>query len=211
VNRLAVAAIIVAFASSARADAPAPTDTPSCGGKLPACDDTADIESREANLETTDTRYGFTFAFSPGVGFMFGGDIGVGRGGAISLRLGHVATRNTVITFELSGTSAYHRASMMGSTLSDTNYALLVGAQRFKTNWLWWRAAGGLTTLVKNADRDGTGGEAPIPGAGALVGAGANFARWGYLVFGIEGFALASISSDGFKTQLGFNLQFALN
>jgi hypothetical protein len=204
VKAVAAAAVVVAFASVAHADSPNGEPKPE------EPDDIADVEGREANLESMERRYGFTFAVSPGIGVMIGGDIGVGRGGALSLRLGHVATRKTVITFELSGTSAYHKAAMEGETLSDTNYALLVGAQRYKTGWLWGRAAGGLTTLVKNASRSGTGGESPIAGAGALVGGGFDIARWGYLVLGFETFALASLSSDGFKMQLAFNLGLSL-
>jgi hypothetical protein len=226
VNRLAIAAAVVAFASIAHADSPSPPATESAAAKptpvlaaaakpvdsalakQPEPDAIADVESREANLESTDRRYGYTFAFAPGAGIMFGG--GVGRGPAVSIRLGHVATRKTIITFELTGSSSYHKASMDGETLSDTNYALLIGAQRYKTGVLWGRAAAGLTTLVKNASPSGTDGESPIGGFGTLVGGGVDLARWGYLVLGIETFALASVSSDGFKMQLGFNLGLSL-
>ena len=41
-------------------------------------------------------------------------------------------------------------------------------------------------------------------GFGGLVGGGLDLARWGYLVLGLETFAMASITGDGFKFQLGF-------
>ncbi len=41
-------------------------------------------------------------------------------------------------------------------------------------------------------------------GFGGLVGGGLDVARFGYLVLGLEAFGMSSITSDGFKLQLGF-------
>ena len=49
------------------------------------------------------------FAGALGFGVLIGGDIGVGRGPAIALRFGHVATQKSVITFELVGSSGLHK------------------------------------------------------------------------------------------------------
>jgi hypothetical protein len=95
---------------------------------------------------------------------------------------------------------------MESSTLTDSNFALLAGAQRYTTGSLWLRAAGGLTILVQNANTNGTGGDEPIGGIGGLVGGGVDIARWGYLVFGAELFGMGSVSSDGLKLQLAFSL-----
>jgi hypothetical protein len=208
VNRFAVATFVVTIAKVADADSPPPA-------KQAKPDEIADIEGREANLESKASRKGLTFALSPGLGIMIGGDTGVGRGPAISLRLGHVATRKTIITFELTSTSALHKPAMSSETLSDNNFALFAGAQRYTSASFWLRTAGGLAILVKNANANGTGGDKPILGAGGLVGGGLDLARFdfgrlGFFVLGFEGFGMASVSRDGFKAQLGFNLGFSL-
>lgn len=194
-KRAAIATLVVSIAATAHAD-PA---------KQPPPDEIADIESREANLEPDEPRSGLTLAGALGGSIMLGGDIGVGRGPAVSLRLGHVATRNTVITFELTGTSSLHKASMDGPTLTDSNFGLFAGAQRYTSPSLWLRAAGGITVLVTDAMTDGTGGDKPRGGIGGLVGGGFDIARWGYLVLGFETFGMASLSSDGLKVQLAFS------
>lgn len=218
-SRLATAALVVSFANLAHADAPA-TAQPPAGPSATAAeraakpspfDEIADVESREANLESKEPRKGVTVAGALGFGIMIGGDIGVGRGPAVSLRLGHVATRKTVITFEIAGTSALHKRTGVGpgamesTTLTDSNFALLAGAQRYTTGSLWLRAAGGPTILVQNASTNGAG-DKPIGGLGGLIGGGVDIARWGYLVFGAELFGMGSVSSDGLKLQLAFSL-----
>ncbi len=212
-NRFAIAAVVVAFASSARADtrvAAAASDPKPEAKPDPEPDEIADVESREANLETKAPRKGLTFAAAFGGGIVVGGDVGVGRGPTVSLRLGHVATRKTVITFELNRGDALHKASVDGSTLYDLNVALLAGAQRYTSRSLWVRAAGGPVFLTKNAtSAAGTGGESPRAGVAGLIGAGFDIARWGYLVFGAELTGMASVTGDGLKAQGGFALGFS--
>lgn len=172
----------------------------------PPPDEIADIESREANLEPTEPRKGLTFAGAVGGGIFLGGDIGVGRGPALSLRIGHVATRKTVITFELTGSSGLHKESLDGDVVADNNFGLLAGAQRYTSGSLWVRGAGGFTVFVEDVMTNGSGGKTPRGGIGGLAGAGFDIARWGYLVLGFETFGLASVSRDGFKLQLAFSL-----
>jgi hypothetical protein len=170
VNRFAIATAVVAFATVARADTPKPAVEVAAKP-----DPIADVEGREANLEPQEPRKGLTFAGSVGGSITIGD--GVGRGPALSLRLGHVATRKTIITFELSGTSALHQTTTQ--TKSDSNFGLFVGAQRYTSGSFWLRTAGGPTVLVKNLETDGTGGDPPIGGLGGLVGGGLDLARWG--------------------------------
>ncbi|HEX5062658.1 MAG TPA: hypothetical protein VFV99_24970 [Kofleriaceae bacterium] len=207
-KRVAIASLLVAIAHVAHADTPQkPGDPPKpaeTAAKQPAPDEIADIESREANLESNEPRKGFTFAGAVGGSISLGD--GVGRGPALSLRLGHVATRKTVITFELGGSSSLHKRATTDETLTDSNFGLMTGAQRYTSGSFWVRAAGGVTFLVKNAMTNGTGGDDAIIGAGGLVGAGLDLARWGYLVLGLEGFGMASASSDGMRAQLAFQL-----
>ncbi len=194
-TRAAIATLVVSIAATAHAD-PAKQAPP---------DEIADIESREANLEPNEPRSGITLTGALGLGIMLGGDVGVGRGPAVSLRLGHVATRKTVITFELTGSSALHKRALMDDTVTDNNFALFAGAQRYTSPSLWLRAAGGITLLATNVNTDGSGGDKPRGGVGGLVGGGFDIARWGYLVLGFETFGMASVSSDGLKVQLAFS------
>jgi len=206
VTRAAIGALVVTIAELAHADpkplAPAGTATPS----EPPPDEIADVESREANLESNEPRAGITVAGALGGGILLGGDIGVGRGPSISLRLGHVATRKTIITFELTGSSGLHKESITGETLTDSNLALLAGAQRYASSSFWVRGAGGLSIFVEDAMPSGGGGKQPIAGIAGLVGAGVDVARWGYLVLGLESFTMASVSRDGLKLQLALGL-----
>jgi hypothetical protein len=209
VTRVAIAAVVVAFASAAHAEttaSSAPAPKPAAASPKPASpDEIADIESREANLEPKEPRKDFTLAAAAGGDIMLGGDIGVGRGPWLSLRLGHVATRKTVITFELNATSGLHKAAMTSETLTDSIVGLFAGAQRYTSGSFWVRAAGGPAILVTNIETGGSG-DKPIAGLGGLVGGGLDLARWGYLVVGLEGFGTASVSRDGLKAQLAFGL-----
>lgn len=166
----------------------------------PKPDPVADIESREANLESNEPREGITFALAIGGGVQGGG--GVGTGGAVSLRLGHVATRTTVLTFEITGTGKRHKPPGVNDPIvTDTNVGLFVGAQRYASRSLWVRIAGGADVYNKDI---GISSQSNHGGIGGLVGAGLDFVRWGYLVLGAEGFAMAGITGDGPKVNTGF-------
>lgn len=197
---LAAVAVLATLAGAASADVakkrkpipPAPPPGPP--------DEITDDEIREANLESNAPRDGFVFAGALGFGILMGGDIGVGRGPALSLRAGHVATRRSVITFEIVGTGGLHKN--MTQTFTDSNIGLFAGVQRYTSKSLWVRLAGGLDVFTANSG----GGMAGTPhgGIGALAGGGLNLARWGYLVLGFETFVMTSVTGDGFKAQLGF-------
>jgi hypothetical protein len=174
-----------------------------CGTATAEPDVIADEESREANLESKAPREGVTVSLSLGAGLLVGGDIGVGRGGAVSARIGHVATRRTVITFELTGTGALHRRGEMGEVVTDTNAGLYAGALRYAGRSTWVRAAGGLTVFNANVGSDDQFARA---GIGGLVGGGLDFVRWGYVVLGAEVFGMGSFTRDGFKVNTGLCL-----
>ncbi len=168
-----------------------------------APDSIADEESAEANLESKAPRSGLVVSFSLGAGLLLGGDIGVGRGGAASLRIGHVATRSTVITFEVSGSGALHKRAITDSVVTDTNAGLFAGALRYTSRSTWVRAAGGLDVFTANV---GTADQRARAGIGGLVGGGLDLVRWGTLVLGLEVFGMSSITGDGFKVNTGFCL-----
>lgn len=195
-----------AVAALAHADATKPTSPPADDAPDPAVQDAS-----EANLESTENRRGLTFAGSLGGGLILGFGIkdSVGRGPAISLRLGHVATRRTVITFEIGVTAALHKPPGMDSSLqTNTNTNLLAGALYYVNPSLWVRFGGGLgvyrgsqVTLASGAI-----GNVVLAGPAVLGGIGVDVARFKSAVLGLEVGTSAMINSDGVLAAGGLNL-----
>jgi hypothetical protein len=173
-------------------------------------------EAGEANLESTQNRRGLTFSASIGGGMLVGFGIkdSVGRGGEVSLRLGHVATRRTVITFELGFTAALHKPpGMMSSTETNSNTNLLAGGLYYVNPSLWVRFAGGLgvyqgrqVTLASGAIGDVT-----LVGPAMLGGVGVDLARFKSAVLGLEIGTSAMINSDGVLVASGANIGLAFD
>jgi hypothetical protein len=163
-------------------------------------DENAEVEAREANLESKEPRAGFVASFSAGAGLVVGGDIGVGRGGAASARIGHVATRTTVITFEIALAGALHKLATNSAAVTDTNAGLFAGALRYASRTTWVRMAGGLNVYNANIGSDQAFTRV---GLGGLVGVGVDLVRWGYLVLGLEAFGLVGVTRDGAKLSSG--------
>jgi hypothetical protein len=200
------AALLVACATSvAYGDAPPPSAdaTPD-----PAVEDAAD-----ANLESNDSRSGLTFAVQLGGGLTvgFGINDSVGRGGSISLRLGHVATRRTVITFELTATAALHKAATMSSTKANTDVNLLAGAQYYVNRSLWLRAAGGVGIYTRRDVKGASGNEdITLVGPAALGGIGIEILRFRWAAIGFEFGTSTMVCRDGvlIATGAGLDLTF---
>ena len=200
--------LLVACATTvARADAPKPPSTD-------ATPDPAVEDAAEANLETTESRSGLTFAIQIGGGLTAGFGItdSVGRGGSISLRLGHVATRRTVITFELTGTAALHKAATMSSTKANTDANLLAGAQYYVNRSLWLRAAGGVGVYTRRDVRGATGNQdVTLVGPAALGGIGVELLRFKWAVLGFEIGTSAMVSRDGLLIASGAGLDLSFD
>jgi hypothetical protein len=200
--RRAVVAIGLAAAVTARADAPPRIAAPSAPSGPP---DPAAIEAGDANLESTAERSGLTFAAAIGGGFLIGFGIkdSVGRGGAVSLRLGHVATPRTVLTFEADVAAALHRpastATMSRGLETNTDTSLLAGAQYYVNPSLWLRCAGGAgvyqgrQVAVSSVEL----GNVTRIGPAMVFGAGVDLARFKWAVLGIEIGTSAMINGDG--------------
>ena len=207
IARAAGLAALVAAAATAHADPPA----------APA--DLAAVEAGDANLESTAHRHGVTFAFSLGGGVLLGFGIkdSVGRGGAGSFRLGHVATPRTVISLEVAVTAALHRpastTTMPGALETNTNAELLLGAQYYVNPSLWVRGAGGLgvyqgrRVVVSTVDL----GDVTLIGGAVLFGAGVDLARFKWAVLGVEFSTSAMINSDGVLVSAGAGLGFTFD
>ncbi|MDB4953640.1 MAG: hypothetical protein JWO36_1209 [Myxococcales bacterium] len=178
------AVLVVVLIGAAHADPP------------PKPDPLAEDQAREANLESIAPREGVTFSGAIG-GSLFLGSGAVGKGGAISLRLGHVATPNVVLTFELAGGAFLHSVGG-GKTLQDGDGNLLAGAQYYANPSLWIRGAGGFGIYTKNEEVTPNMSKATTRwGPAAAFGAGIDLVRKRFWVLGIEVFTVAKVHRDG--------------
>ena len=160
-------------------------------------DPAAEQAASEANLESTSPRHGTTFSAAAGGSFAlgFGIDDSVGRGGALSLRLGHVMTPDSILLLELEGASQFHKTSM-NSVVHNDDVHVLVGAQYYTNASLWVRAGVGYGTYtLVQAERT-----TKLGGAGAVLGLGLDILRRHYFVLGLEAFTTGTINKDGVIT-----------
>jgi hypothetical protein len=181
--RLAVIGGLVAGAASGVAHAE--SGPPGADAPDPAVEYAAD-----ANLESTANRQGLTIAGSLGGGLLVG--LGIegptGRGGSLDIRIGHVATPRTVITFEIGATLTLHgKEGMPVYSTTDTN--VLAGAQYYVSDSLWLRLAGGLgiyqASHVQAADNNVFIDVRQV-GPAVLGAIGLDLARFKWAVFGVE-------------------------
>jgi hypothetical protein len=180
-----------------RADAPGPATSAAAEPQDPAVD-----EAGDANLEPNADRNGVTFAVVLGAGLMVGIGIqgSVGRGGALGLRLGRVATRHTVMTFEVSGGAVLHEPHVMKPSVeTNSNTDVLVGAQYYLNPSLWVRGAGGVGIYHGNQVELSAGGlgDVRLIGPTMLGGLGVDIVRFRSIVLGIETGTSALISRSG--------------
>ncbi|HMG19988.1 MAG TPA: hypothetical protein VK607_01680 [Kofleriaceae bacterium] len=181
---------------------------PRAGAHGTGAPDPAVEQAGDANLESTANRQGLTFAASIGGGVVvgFGIEGSVGRAGAVNLRLGHVATPHTVITFELDASAVLHKPATHESTETNSNVNLLAGAQYYVNPSLWLRVAGGLGVYAANqvpGERDPMQPNTPVlvdrrwMGPAVLGGIGLELARFKWAVICLEAGTSAMINGDG--------------
>jgi len=163
-----------------------------------ADDDDADVS--EANLITKAPRSGTTVsaAFGPSFGVGFGIDGSVGTGGALSVRLGHVMTENSLLQLEIVGASQLHQLGMSGPTLHNDDLHALVGAQYYLQPSLWIRGAAGYGSY--HEDFGGDKGDRTLRGVAGLFGFGLDLFRIKHIVIGFEYFTAGTITKDGLMT-----------
>lgn len=148
------------------------------------------LEAADANLATEAHRRGVTFAASLGGGLLigFGLQDSVGSGGAVSFRLGRVATPRTVLNLELQVTAALHRIATAGDVASNSETNLVVGPQYYVNPSFWVRAAAGLG--VYKADQvplsSGQLGTQTIVAPALVFGLGVDLIRIKSSVLGLE-------------------------
>jgi hypothetical protein len=165
-------AIIATLASVAHAD-----DPPS----------RAEEQASEANLQSIAPRAGVTFSASAGGGLILGD--GVGRGPAVSFRLGHVATLRDVLLLDISISTLLHEP-MPSDLRTNILSSITAGGLHYTSGSLWVRGGAGL--LLYTVDDVGKS-KSPHLGGGGTVGIGVDLARWRYLVLGLEAFGTGGI------------------
>ena len=159
-------------------------------GSDAAPDPRAVLAGQDANLESNAPRTGVVLAAAIGGGLVLG-EGGVGRGPSASFRVGHVATRDTVITFELTGGSRLHRDAVSGNTplYHDDDYNLMAGALTYVLPSLWLRGAAGLSAL---ADETAMGTAHHVGGAG-LFGIGIDLVKLRSFAIDLESWGMVSL------------------
>lgn len=187
-SRLAVAAAGVVLGGAAHAE-PGSSVEP----KATSPDPLAEAQASEANLQSIAPREGTTVSTAVGAS-LFVGSGSVGKGGSISLRLGHVATPSVVLTIELAGGAFLHKTSEQGKTLQDGDGNVLVGAQYYTTPTVWIRGGAGVGVYTHN--EEGMPANTMI-GPAAVVGVGIDLVRKHYWVLGLEAFTIGKVRRDG--------------
>ncbi|HTR50852.1 MAG TPA: (2Fe-2S) ferredoxin domain-containing protein [Kofleriaceae bacterium] len=189
VSGAALLGVLVLGGGVARADDGKPASDPPPTKPDPL----AQAKAEDANLESDAPRQGVTISFAVGGGLV------VGNGTsetipAASLRLGHVATPNTVITLEIAGGTFQHKESTTSDILYDTSGSALAGALYYVTPSLWIRGAGGVNVHTQD---NGTAGTSKMVGPAGAFGAGVDLIRRRFWVFGAEMFAITAINRNG--------------
>jgi len=197
----AIALVAIAAMRIAHADpAPAKEPTPD-----PAAERAAD-----ANLESVEHRRGIVFGGALGASVTIGG--GTGTGGDLALKIGHVATPKTVITFMFGGSAQFHKNLMKDLVANATTYAL-AGAQYWVGPSLWVSlgVGGGIYHCNSCLNSAGQTVNTKRTGVAGGVGAGIDLARWRGVVLGLEIYSVSVLDRDGLVMTSGMSLGLAFD
>lgn len=181
--------------------------------------DPAATRAGEANLETLEKRQGFTFGVMVGPSLTFGAD--VGTGGALTLRMGQVATPSTVVSFELNGAAVFHRVEdpadpdAPGRLVANSNTTLLAGVQHWVNPSLFLRAGAGVGNYRCNEcgapDASGMRRTDKYAGVAGGFGAGIDVVRWGSLVLAFEVHSVTLFTLDGMLSNNSLGLALSVD
>ncbi len=196
----AIALAAVAITSSARVAHADPDPEP----------DPAAARAGDANLESTEHRRGVVFGGALGGSVTIGG--GTGTGGDLILKVGHVATPKTVITFLLGGSAQFHKNLMKELVANNLTYALW-GAQYWVGPSLWVSLGVGGGTYHCNSCFNDAGQPVNTKRAGATsgLGAGIDLMRFRGVVLGLEIHGITLLSRDGLVMTSGMSLGLAFD
>jgi hypothetical protein len=197
-------ALQLAGAGIAHAD-PAPIADP----PKPDAPDPAARRAGDANLEPTGQRHGLTLSAAIGAALTVGVGLSdsVGRGGAVSLRVGQTMTENSVLTVELQSTTVLREVGTDHVTNQDTNF--MVGAQYFIGSSLFLRFAGGIGDYIRNkvdSGMVGVLGTRKVAGPVGIGSGGLDYIHSRHVSLDFELFVLGMPNRDGFLLVPGFGL-----
>jgi hypothetical protein len=184
-------------------------------------DDPAAIEAADANLESVEARRGMVFTLGIGGGFTFGlgMDDSTGTGGSGLLRVGRVASRQSVVGVELTGVAHFSNV-VLGPLDMTTNEryrrdstAILAFGQYYFGPVLWLRAGLGfgryageeLTGLLEHRDR------VRLVALAGSAGAGLDLVRLKRFRAGIEIITTGYLTRDGILSANAFMLDFTID
>jgi hypothetical protein len=170
-------------------------------------DPQAEAAASEANLESITPRAGMTMSFAVGGALFLGGGGGVGRGGLITARLGHVMTPSTVLQLELVGGSMLHTIATDSKIYRNDDVNFTVGAQYYTSPSLWFRGGGGFGVYTRN---DGPNMTQTLPGLAGVFGIGVDLIRRHYFVLGLETYSVGLINRSGLlvSSALGIGISY---
>lgn len=180
---------------------------PMLGAHVAAADpepDPAAARAADANLESTAHRRGVVFGGAIGPSLTFGG--GSPAGGELLLRIGHVATPKTVITFVVGGATQLHK---VGDELAANSVGYgLAGAQYWVGPSLWVSlGVGGGNYHCNKCQNDAKQVvDTKRAGPGGGVGAGVDLVRFHGVVLGVEVYSVTLLARGGMVTTSGMSL-----
>ncbi len=172
--------------------------------------DPAAARAADANLESIEHRRGIVFGGALGGSVTIGG--GTGTGGDLVLKVGHVATPKTVITFLLGGSAQFHKNVMKELVANNLTYALW-GAQYWVGPSLWVSLGVGAGTYHCNSCFNDSGQPVNTKRAGGAsgLGAGIDIARFRGVVLDLEVHGISVLTREGVVMTGGLSVGLAFD
>lgn len=208
--RIRLAVIGAGVLASAAAHA---GDEPGAPAAAPAPDPAA-VEAGDANLESRAPRQGIvaTLGLGGALSVGLGMDNATGQGGALTLRLAHVANARTMIAVEVHGSALFFNVS--GEPYRTHAASVLLAAQRYLNPALWLRAGIGFGRYAGEelrVDDFILRERVRYAGPAGSVGAGVDVARLKRLRASLEFCTTAMINRDGVLSSSGFLLGLSID
>ncbi len=166
--------------------------------------DPAAARAGDANLESTAHRRGLVFGGALGPSLTFGG--GSPAGGGLLLRIGHVATPRTVITFTVGGDTQLHKVG--DAVIANSVGYGLAGAQYWVGPSLWVSLGLGAGNYRCNQCQNDAKQTVDTRRAGIASGAGigVDLVRFHGVVLGLELHGMTLLARGGLITTSGIAL-----
>ncbi len=164
----------------------------------------------EANLEPVTPRRGLVGGASLGPSFTTGET--TGTGGALHLRLGHVASPTTVILFELGGATMFKRIDQSSGRITDSVSHFVAGVQHWFAGSLSVRLGGGIgafqCTMCLDDSTPGSGDRTTFvrPGVAGTLAVVVDVVRARSVVVSVEGVSVLQVGRGGVLSNNSLNV-----